>query len=530
MDMTDALFETMPSSLFAALVAAGRRFGNATPILEDPERSPLNYGRLILGSIVLGDKFARETDHEETVGVLLPNVNAAAVTLFGLSAFGRVAAMLNFTAGLKNIRAAIAAADVRTVITSRRFVETARLEDVVAGLTEPQDGRAAIRVVYLEDIRASVTSLDKALAVVVKTAFLRKFISRHALGPDRPAVILFTSGSEGEPKGVALSAGNLSANIRQIMAHIGSPPLGREQIILNPLPIFHSFGLTGGLLLGVLTGMRVILYPSPLHYRQIARLAKETGATVLFGTDTFLQGWMRAAEDGEFASMRIVVAGAERVKDETRARWASVGALVLEGYGATECAPVIAVNQPHANRPGTVGRLLPEMEARIIPVEGIQDGGRLEVRGPNVMLGYLFPRQPGLIIPTAEGWHDTGDIVTMDDAGAIIIKGRAKRFAKIGGEMISLAAIESMASALWPCATHVAIAMPDPKRGEQVILVTDRPDAEKGTLVTFAQSQGYPELWTPRAILVTAAIPVLGSGKIDMVAVQELARSMRSML
>lgn len=518
------------NTLFGALIEARDAFGGKTPILEDQERAPLSYDRLILGSLVLGKAFARETVRGETVGVMLPNVNAAAVTLFGLSAYGRVPALLNFTGGVRNLAAALKIGEIETLVTSRRFIDQARLDDTLdAVLADARDAGRPVRVLYLEDIRSALTSLDKAMGV------LRSFVagmvhSRHALSPDEAGVLLFTSGSEGAPKGVVLSNANLIANVRQIEAHIGRPPLGTEHSIMNPLPIFHSYGLTGGMLLGLFGGMKVVLYPSPLQYKQVARLTEETKATILFGTDTFLRGWMRAAEPGQFDSVHIVVAGAERVKDETRAAWAQAGTAILEGYGATECSPVIAVNQYHDNVPGTVGRLLPGMEARLEPVDGIADGGRLVVRGPNVMAGYIFANDPGVLVPPEDGWHDTGDIVSFDPDGRIIIRGRAKRFAKIGGEMVSLAAIETLAQELWPDASHVAIALADPKKGEQIILVSDCGTLDQGALARFAKDKGYPELWVPRAVLPVAAIPVLGSGKVDYAAVQTLAATNRPLM
>lgn len=525
-------FEVAPTrvTLFQGLLAAAVRFGRKLPILEDPERSPLSYARLVLGSLVIGRKLAALSAHREAVGVLLPNVNAVALVIFGLSAYGRVAAMLNFTAGLANLRSAVATGRIRTIVTSRRFVENGKLDEVIAGLSTGDEGGAGVSIVYLEDVRASVTSLDKALALIASW-FAGALHARHALAPDDAAVVLFTSGSEGKPKGVALSNANLVANLRQIEAHIGSPPLGTDQVVLNPLPVFHSYGLTGGLLLPLFSGMRTVLYPSPLHYRQVPKLAKAVGATILFGTDTFLMGWARAAEPGDLDTVRIVVAGAERVRDQTRETWNTSGTIILEGYGATECSPVIAVNQTFDNRPGTVGRLLPGIEHRLDPVEGLQGGGgRLVVRGPNVMAGYLVPGGDGQPVAPPDGWYDTGDIVAIDEAGFVRIRGRAKRFAKIGGEMVSLAAIETLAAGLWPGATHVAVTLPDTRKGEQIVLVTDKPDADRSALLAHAQAQQYPELWVPRAILVTAGIPVLGSGKIDYPATQQLAATMRPLL
>ena len=511
------------TSLFEALLAARRRHGGSRQIVEDPERSPLTYDRLVLGSLVLGRKLAALSEPGRPIGVMLPNVQGVGVVIFGLGAHGRVPAMLNFTAGLKNIEAACDAGRIDTIVTSRRFVDQARLEDVVTGLA------ATRKIVWIEDVRKGITTLDKLIGLAARIG-ASLFPKRFSVAPDETAVLLFTSGSEGAPKGVALSHANLMANIRQIEAHIGTPPLGPGQVVLNPLPVFHSYGLTGGLLLGLFTGMKVVLYPSPLHYRQIPRLARDVGATILFGTDTFLQGYARAADPGDLDTIRIVVAGAERVRDETRRTWSGFGTTILEGYGATECAPVIAANQIEANRAGTVGRFLPGVEHRLEPVAGLDEGGRLFVRGPNVMKGYMRAGRPGEIEPPSGGWHDTGDIVSLDVDGFVTIRGRAKRFAKLGGEMVSLAAVEALVQSLWPGFGHVVVAIPDPRKGEQLVLVTEKPDAERDELARAARAAGYPELWVPRAILVTEAVPVLGSGKIDYPAAQKLAASNRPLL
>jgi acyl-[acyl-carrier-protein]-phospholipid O-acyltransferase/long-chain-fatty-acid--[acyl-carrier-protein] ligase len=342
------------------------------------------------------------------------------------------------------------------------------------------------------------------------------------------AFVLCTSGTEGAPKGVALTNTNLVANARQIFTH-AEGVLSASDTAMNPLPMFHSFGLTAGTLMPLLNGMKTVLYPSPLHYKQVPRFIRETRPTLLLSTDTFLQGYARAADEGDTESLRFVVAGAERVKDSTRTLWRRSGTEILEGYGATECSPVISCNLPAAQRSGSVGPPLPGIETRLAPVEGIVEGGRLQVRGPNVMAGYILPDAPGVIVPPPEDWHDTGDIVTIED-GFIFIRGRAKRFAKIGGEMISLAAVEALASGLWPDNTHVCVSLPDPRRGESLILVTDNPEAEKSTLADYAREQGVAELWVPKAILVTQQIPVLGSGKIDYAATLEMAREARPLL
>ncbi|MEQ1717494.1 MAG: AMP-binding protein, partial [Hyphomicrobium sp.] len=496
-----------------------------------------HLGRSMTGSWQAADVLLRTAndgtrcipDSQRRVGVLLPNVNGLVLTLFGLNAFGRVAAMLNFTAGTKSLKAAVRAAEIKTVITSRRFIDTAKLDDVVSALQAAEMGQGpGVRFIYLEDVRRAITPGDKAMGLV-RSWFAAAVHRRHGLGPDDPAVILFTSGTEGLPKGVVLSNRNLVANAGQIAAH-ALDAWGPDDVVMNPLPMFHSFGLTAAGLLPLFSGMKTILYPSPLHYKQVPALIKATGATVLFATDTFLQGYARAADTDDLKSVRVVVCGAERVKEATRGLWNKWGTIILEGYGATECSPVIACNLPNDNTPGTVGRLLPGIEARLDRVEGIADGGKLLVRGANVMLGYMRAETPGVIEPPEGGWHDTGDIVSIDPLGRVTIKGRAKRFAKIGGEMVSLAAVETMVANLWPDANHVVVAIPDPRKGEQLVLVTDKADAEKGALLQHAKADGFAELWVPRAILVVANIPVLGSGKVDLPATLELARATRPLL
>jgi len=270
--------------------------------------------------------------------------------------------------------------------------------------------------------------------------------------------------------------------------------------------------------------VRTFLYPSPLHYRTVPELAYGTNSTILFGTDTFLAGYARAADNYDFYSVRYVFAGAERVKPETRRAWfEKFGIRILEGYGATETAPGLAVNTPMHFRAGSVGRLLPGIEHRIETVPGIEGGGRLFVRGPNVMLGYLRAEKPGVLEPPADGWYDTGDIVEIDADGFVTIKGRAKRFAKVAGEMVPLGAVEDLVAAVWSQNQHAVVALPDPKRGEQLVLITDRADATRAALAAAARNAGLPEMFVPRSIVPVPKVPMLGTGKIDYVSASQLA-------
>ena len=485
-------------SLFDALIDARARYGAKKPILEDQERNPLTYTDLLRAAFALGRKIAAMTQPGERVGVML-------------HAFGRTPTMLNFTAGIRNLKAACELAGVKRVLTSHRFIEQGKLHDLIDAL-EP-----LAAITYLEEMREKVGLSDKLFAAAA-AALPKQF--RAQTKPSDPGVILFTSGSFGAPRGVILSQSNLIANVEQIAAHI---PLDPNWVMFNPLPTFHCFGLTGGVILPLLQGLKAFEYPSPLHAKQITDLLPQVKASILFATDTFLNQYARVAEPGDFATLKFAVAGAEKVREETRAAFdAKFGGLtLLEGYGATEAAPVVAVNHPDRNRPGTVGQILPGMEYRIEPVEGIAVGGRLYLRGPNVMEGYISPNDPDNLEPLADGWHDTGDIVDIDAEGYITILGRAKRFAKIGGEMVSLTAVEGMAGAVWPNGHHAVVAVPDSKKGERLVLVTDVAEAESSRLTEWARDNGAPELAVPKKIIKVETIPVLGTGKTDYVTIQK---------
>ena len=377
---------------------------------------------------------------------------------------------------------------------------------------------AAVTIVYLEEVRAGLTLLDKATAA---TGSLMPSLVASRPDPDSTAIVLFTSGTEGAPKGVALSHANILSNIGQILAHIA---FDSSDVMFNALPVFHCFGLTGGTFLPLIAGFKVVSHPTPLQPKEIVKRIRNHRATILISTDTFIGQYARAADEDDLQSVRLTVCGAERVRDETRAFVRQkCGIQILEGYGVTEASPVIAINQPEANHPGTVGRMVTQVELKFEPVEGIPGAGRLKVKGPNVMLGYILPEAPGVIVPPPDGWHDTGDVASLDDEGFITIRGRLKRFAKIGGETVSLAVAENCAAALWPGRAHAAVTVPDPRKGEQIVLVTDAAEATRPSLLAWAQHHGVSELAVPRRVMILPSIPLLATGKTDYVAVQKLA-------
>ncbi len=517
--MTSMVFETGPykRTLFDALLDARAQHGRKTLILEDVERAPLSFDRIVLASFVLGGRIAKRTARGEYVGVFLPNTNAMGVTFFALQAYGRVPAHLNYSTGLKNLRSACCTAKLNTVLTSRRFIEVGELEPMIEGIKDLVD------IVYLEDIKAEIGILDKLSGVVKKLA--PRFSYRKQSGaptPDDAAVVLFTSGSEGVPKGVVLSHTNLQANRLQVSARID---LNAEDTVFNALPLFHSFGLSGAFLLPLLGGVKVFLYPSPLHYKIVPVMVYETDATILFGTDTFLSGYARMAHPYDFYSIRYVIAGAEKVKKTTRQMWSDkFGIRIFEGYGATETAPVLAVNTAMHCKAGSVGRLMPSIEHKLKPVSGIKEGGRLVVKGPNVMLGYIMADQPGILQPVMDGWYDTGDIVSIDDDGFVEIIGRVKRFAKIAGEMISLTAVEAHVNTTWPDLSHAVVAVPDEKKGERLVLVTEHEEPDRSELLASGKKAGIAEIMIPRMILKIKELPLMGTGKIDYVGIADFVR------
>lgn len=505
MDFRVACYE--PDTLFASFLKARNEFGGDRICADDISRKPKTYNRFITESIAIGQLLSHHTSPKERVGVLLPNATITAETIMGLSAFQRTPAMLNYTAGIKGMGAAISAAEIKTIITSRRFVSKANLGSIVEAFSD-------LNWVYAEDLKSTITLNDR-LEIVKKRLFPSKYLPQ--LSPESEAVILFTSGSEGLPKGVVHTHRSLLTNVEQIRTVADFTAKDKFMITL---PLFHAFGLTVGTILPFMTGSQVYYYPSPLHYRVIPEVIYEIQATVLFGTSTFLLNYAKRGNPYDFSSLRYVVAGAERLSEETRKIWNDkIGQRILEGYGVTECAPVIAINVPMNYKQGTVGKMLPGIDAKLLKVDGIKDGGELVVRAGNVMAGYLFADNPGVVVKPElngeTGWHKTGDIVTMDERGFVSIQGRAKRFAKIAGEMVSLEVVETLLQEAYPEMAHAAVVRHDSKRGEAIVVFTTQKSPKRQMLLEIAQKLGINELAIPRDFRELMEIPLLGSGKIN---------------
>ncbi len=482
--------------------------------VEDINRVPNSYKDIIIKAFVLGRFFKKKTQPGEHVAILLPNAIATLCTFFGLSAYERIPVMLNFSVGAKNMVSMCKTATCKMVITSHLFIRNAKMEPVIEEFK-----KAGLEVFYLEDLRKDITLFDKI------GAFLRYKVKRvpHKEGGNKPAVVLFTSGSEGAPKAVVLSHANIISNIKQ-MSSIET--INVTDTLFNALPMFHSFGLTVGTLFPLFEGSKLFLYPSPLHYRIISEIVYEIGASIMLATDTFFRGYAKIAHPMDFHNIRFMYGGAEAIKPDTRNMWVErFGIRVMEAYGSTECSPVVTANNRIFNRFGSIGKLLPKIQYKIEPVDGIEKGGELCVKGPNVMMGYYMPDNPGVLVPLKDGWYHTGDVVEIDEIGFVYIKDRIKRFAKIGGEMVSLNAVHEMVikacEASGPDYSYGVVAVPHESKGEQIVLVTNNKKVTQDCLHNYIRANGMSELYLPRLILYHDTLPVFATGKADNVTLKK---------
>lgn len=507
--MQNALFASRYTdnvNLFEELINAAGLFGWNTEIMEDIKQK-VSYKQLLLVAYILARKFKSIIGPEEkNIGLLLPNSIAHVSTLFSLFFLNKTPAILNFTAGTQTVADCSETAGIKTVISSLEFIEKGDLSQL-AGVLESK-----YRVIYLEDVRSSLSVMDKLAGL------LSRAIRKKPLAADSHRLILFTSGTENKPKGVVLKHSNLTANVLQVTSVID---IHGKDTILNSLPMFHSFGLTAGTFLPLLSGMPVFLYPSPLHYKIIPEVIYDKNITFVFGTSTFLSAYGNNAHPYDFYKVRYVFAGAEKLKPEVRALWQSkFGIRIFEGYGCTETAPILSLNTPLAYRGGSVGRFLPGIQHRVKPVEGIAEGGSLEVKGPNVMEGYLL-HECGLV--RNDEWYDTGDIVEVDEEGFINIKSRLKRFAKIGGEMVSLNLVEELAERCFGTdGFYATLTLPDSKKGEKIVLAGTTKNLSVQVFIEFLAKNGYNMFLCPADMVVLENIPLLGSGKTDYLYLRNL--------
>ncbi|MFM8470682.1 MAG: AMP-binding protein [Limisphaerales bacterium] len=529
----DTEMEFGPATLPAAIAETAAALPGKV-ILEDATLTELTYRKFLIGAQLMGDRLAPQCTGATRVGVMLPNINATPVVLLALWQRGLIPAILNFSTGIPTMLACAELAGLKQIVTSRNFLKRFKLDPA------PFE-QAGLNLLYLEDLRATITGLDRLLALA--SSYL-PYSPSPISDPQTTAVVLFTSGSEGIPKGVELSHHNLLANTRQMLA---ACDLRDDERFFNAMPMFHSFGLLAGTILPLIRGNYIFIYPSPLHYRVVPTVFYDKDCTVLFGTNTFLSGYGRKAHAYDFRSLRYLFAGAEKLQQATAELWAQkFGVRIMEGYGATECSPCISACTPLEPKHGTAGRFLPGVQWKLEAVEGIGEApahpgapsspdatpqtpspmthppspavGRLFVRGPNIMKGYLNP-DANAKFHSGGGWYDTGDIVSVDAEGFVSIRGRMKRFAKISGEMVSLTAVEDALAGAFPqygvrLATAV-VTRPDEDKGEALICCTNESKLTLAEIRDAIKSKGLSNLCVPKEIAVVKEIPKLGTGKVN---------------
>lgn len=509
--MTSMIFKSSPvkENIFKSLLNAVKIHGKKHMIAEDISRQPMSYKNFILKSYVIGEAVKRNFK-EKNIGLILPNSVINALVFFGLQCAGKIPAMINFTQGKSQILSCIKTAEISTVLTAKRMIEMLQLEDLIDTLE-----KNGVKIIYLEEFQSKINIATKL------SGFFNYLLKKvPQTNHNDPCTILFTSGSEGVPKAVLLSHENLQANRFQMSSLFS---FTSQDIMFNALPMFHSFGLGVGTILPLLSGIKVFFYPSPVHYKIVPELVYDSNATILCGTDTFFNGYAKQANPYDFYNIKYAMVGAEKLKDSTYYQWMErFGVRVLEGYGVTEASPVIAVNTPMYQKRGSVGRLLPDIEYKLEAIPGIEKGGRLWIKGKNIMLGYL---KDGKIVQPEDGWYDTGDIVDIDENKFVTILGRAKRFAKIAGEMVSLTAVEDIINGYIKDFPSAVTAIPDEKKGEQLVLVTEKNDINSKEMLNYFKEKLYSELWVPKKIVTVDKLPLLGTGKVDYVKVKEIAES-----
>jgi acyl-[acyl-carrier-protein]-phospholipid O-acyltransferase / long-chain-fatty-acid--[acyl-carrier-protein] ligase len=514
--MSQMIFETSDykANLFLGLVDASKTYSRNFKIVNDINNTEMTYRQFILRSFILGRKFFDKnigTNKSKYVGLMMPTSSVGILSVFAFISHSIVPAMINFTSGYHSIISSCQSIGINVIYTSRNFVIKASLQDLVNELKDK------INIIYLEDVAKEISIVDK-LRGFIASLFPKMYFEEICKNqnPDETAIVLFTSGTESSPKAVALSHKNIFANTYQVRSKLD---LNNNDIAFMSLPIFHCFGLSGAIFT-IFNGVHSFFYPSPLHYKVIPEYIYDVGATITFTTDTFLNMYEKFAHPYDFYSLRYVFAGAEKLKESTKKIWLDkFGIRVFEGYGATECSPVISINTSMYNKQNSVGRLVAGMEYKIEKVEGIEVGGSLLVRGPNVMKGYINKENSGI---DEEGWYDTGDIVEVDRDGYITILGRKKRFAKIAGEMISLTSVEEIASRIDGSLVSGAISILDETRGEKIVLFTQSEIITRDEFIKEVKEIKISEMYIPKEIIQMKDIPVLATGKINYIELNRL--------
>jgi len=491
-----------------------KKFGTKTAIIDRTTGKSISYGKALIASLILADKFRKY--EEGFIGIMIPTSAGCALSILGVLMSGRIPVMINYSTGAaQNCEYSQKKCAFKTIITSKALLEKINCPRVHG-------------MIFIEDIMEHVTLLDKIKAALRAKLPMERLLKKiHDGEEDDNAVVLFTSGSEKDPKAVLLTHRNISSNLFGISKVFD---LNSEDIFLANLPFFHVFGLTANLWLPLHYGMTIVTYANPLDFKNICDIIHEEKITFVVGTPIFMWGYLRKSLPGDFASCRIMLTGADKTPDSLREEFLKKHNITLiEGYGCTETSPVISVNSPTANRAGSVGQPLPNVQIRVENYEtgeecGVGEIGKILVKGDNVMKGY-FDDFEATTLCIRHGWYDTGDMGYHDPDGYIWHVGRLKRFMKIGGEMVSLIRVENVMEHLLPEEISCCVVeVPDSVRGAKIVAVITRKIDEK--TIIKKMSEELPNIALPKHFIVIEDLPKMGSGKIDFRRITEMVRDM----
>jgi len=493
-------------------VEIARKYGGKLAIIDRTLGRKITYSRALIGSLILAEKF-RKYD-EGFLGIMLPTSAGAVLSVLGALMSGRVPVMINYSTGAQqNAEYAQKKCDFRTIITAKALLEKIKCPEVPG-------------MVFLEDIMKEVSLKEKLVAAVkskLPVSLLLKSI--HKGDEDDDIVVLFTSGSEKDPKAVELTHRNLVSNIESLTSLFG---ISHEDIFLANLPYFHIFGQTGNLWAPLYHGMTFVTYANPLDYKSICDIVREERCTLMVGTPSFFWGYLRKSEPGDFASIRIALSGADKCPDALRKDFETKhDKALLEAYGTTETSPGISANTPAENKPGSVGKPIPGVQVRIEHYEtGEQcrpgEIGKILVKGDNVMKGY-FDDFEETSLHIRRGWYDTGDMGYMDPDGFLWHVGRLRRFLKIGGEMVSLIKVEDVLEKFLPKDVLCCVVeIPDHLKGAKIVAAVTQQIDERAILTKM--SDHLPNIALPKQFIVLEELPKMASGKIDFRTITDTVR------
>jgi len=499
--------------IHAEFIKTAKKQKSKLAIIDRTTEKDFTYAKTLIAAIILAHKLKKYRDGY--IGVMIPNSAGSALSVLGILFANKTPVMINYSTGAAdNCRYAQNKCGFKTIITSKKLLEKIQCP-MVPGM------------VLVEDILESVTTVDKLQAAVTSKMPLGYLKRRYCRGKmDDDLVILFTSGSEKDPKGVQLTHRNLHSNILNIVDRIN---IEENDIFLGILPFFHVFGFNTNFCLPLTTGCTLVTYANPLDFKSVVSIIREYRVTIVLGTPIFFIGYLRNSEPGDFSSIRIAVAGADKTPDWLRKKFLDQHNLqLLEGYGTTETSPVVSVNTPEEDRPGSIGKPLPNVQVKITELESgrpLPDGreGKLLVKGDLVMKGY-FDDIEETSLRIRDGWYDTGDIGMLDPDGYLWHRGRLKRFVKIGGEMVSLVRTESVLNSVLPDEIDCCVVeIPDKVRGAKIIAAVTREINERKILKEMAKQ--LPNLFLPREFVVIKDLPKMGTGKVDFRTVGDLIKS-----